>query len=207
MNVFDTPDIPANGQSFAQRPIIGKRTADEYDNQISPRFNNAVVAQNYDEYTPEPDTPNGNIDVNMGKTTTWGGGRIKLKSTVPEGRPFENGEEEYENIKDEHGNVIGQRKMPKDPYILKRSGTYYLNPGKVETKYVNDTEGRKLDTVNAFISDSRDHNTTINGNYTVKNLGDGPTTKLFLVITLLVLVEKNMIIKLVGDGVMELSKQ
>ena len=179
VNVFDTPDIPANGQSFAQRPIIGKRTADEYDNQISPRFNNAVVAQNYDEYTPEPDTPNGNIDVNMGKTTTWGGGRIKLKSTVPEGRPFENGEEEYENIKDEHGNVIGQRKMPKDPYILKRSGTYYLNPGKVETKYVNDTEGRKLDTVNAFISDSRDHNTTINGNYTVKNLGDGPTTKLF----------------------------
>ena len=95
VNVFDTPDIPANGQSFAQRPIIGKRTADEYDNQISPRFNNAVVAQNYDEYTPEPDTPNGNIDVNMGKTTTWGGGRIKLKSTVPEGRPFENGEEEY----------------------------------------------------------------------------------------------------------------
>ena len=75
VNVFDTPDIPANGQSFAQRPIIGKRTADEYDNQISPRYNNAVVAQNYDEYTPEPDTPNGNIDVNMGETTTWGGGK------------------------------------------------------------------------------------------------------------------------------------
>lgn len=53
-----------------------------------------------------------------------------------------------------------------------------------------DIEGKKKDTVNAFISDSRDHDTTINGNYTVKNLGSGPTTKLFLVITLLVLVGK-----------------
>ncbi|MFA1755110.1 autotransporter-associated N-terminal domain-containing protein [Fusobacterium animalis] len=173
VNVFDTPDIPANGQSFAQRPIIGKRTADEYDNQISPRFNNAVVAQNYDEYTPEPDTPNGNIDVNMGKTTTWGGGKIKLKSTVPEGRPFENGATETKNV-----NGV-PRTMPKDPFISKPSGTYYLNPGKVETRDVWDTEGKKKDTVNAFISDSRDHDTTINGNYTVKNLGDGPTTKLF----------------------------
>ena len=173
VNIFDTPDIPANGQSFAQRPIIGKRTADEYDNQISPRYNNAVVAQNYDEYTPEPDTPNGNIDVNMGETTTWGGGKIKLKSTVPEGRPFENGATETKNV-----NGV-PRTMPKDPFISKPSGTYYLNPGKVETRDVWDTEGKKKDTVNAFISDSRDHNTTINGNYTVKNLGDGPTTKLF----------------------------
>ena len=173
VNVFDTPDIPANGQSFAQRPIIGKRTADEYDNQISPRYNNAVVAQNYDEYTPEPDTPNGNIDVNMGETTTWGGGKIKLKSTVPEGRPFENGATETKNV-----NGV-PRIMPKDPFISKPSGTYYLNPGKVETRDVWDTEGKKKDTVNAFISDSRDHDTTINGNYTVKNLGDGPTTKLF----------------------------
>ncbi|AVQ14852.1 autotransporter domain-containing protein [Fusobacterium nucleatum subsp. nucleatum ATCC 25586] len=173
VNVFDTPDIPANGQSFAQRPIIGKRTADEYDNQISPRFNNAVVAQNYDEYTPEPDTPNGNIDVNMGETTTWGGGKIRLKSTVPEGRPFENGATE---TKDVNG---APRTMPKDPFISKPSGTYYLNPGKVETRDVWDIEGKKKDTVNAFISDSRDHDTTINGNYTVKNLGSGPTTKLF----------------------------
>ena len=173
VNVFDTPDIPANGQSFAQRPIIGKRTADEYDNQISPRYNNAVVAQNYDEYTPEPDTPNGNIDVNMGETTTWGGGKIKLKSTVPEGRPFENGATETKNV-----NGV-PRIMPKDPFISKPSGTYYLNPGKVETRDVWDTEGKKKDTVNAFISDSRDHDTTINGNYTVKNLGSGPTTKLF----------------------------
>ena len=173
VNVFDTPDIPANGQSFAQRPIIGKRTADEYDNQISPRYNNAVVAQNYDEYTPEPDTPNGNIDVNMGETTTWGGGKIKLKSTVPEGRPFENGATETKNV-----NGV-PRTMPKDPFISKPSGTYYLNPGKVETRDVWDTEGKKKDTVNAFISDSRDHDTTINGNYTVKNLGSGPTTKLF----------------------------
>ena len=173
VNVFDTPDIPANGQSFAQRPIIGKRTADEYDNQISPRYNNAVVAQNYDEYTPEPDTSNGNIDVNMGKTTTWGGGKIKLKSTVPEGRPFENGATETKNV-----NGV-PRTMPKDPFISKPSGTYYLNPGKVETRDVWDTEGKKKDMVNAFISDSRDHDTTINGNYTVKNLGSGPTTKLF----------------------------
>ena len=173
VNVFDTPDIPANGQSFAQRPIIGKRTADEYDNQISPRYNNAVVAQNYDEYTPEPDTSNGNIDVNMGETTTWGGGKIKLKSTVPEGRPFENGATETKNV-----NGV-PRTMPKDPFISKPSGAYYLNPGKVETRDVWDTEGKKKDTVNAFISDSRDHDTTINGNYTVKNLGDGPTTKLF----------------------------
>ncbi|WP_195339911.1 autotransporter-associated N-terminal domain-containing protein [Fusobacterium sp. 1001295B_180824_G3] len=173
VSVFDTPEIPANGQSFAQRPIIGKRDKDEYDNQISPRFNNAVVAQNYDEYTPEPNTPNGDINVNMGETTTWNGGRIKLKSTVPEGRPFENGATENKTI----NGVV--KTMPKDPFISKPSGNYYLNPGKVETKDVWDTEGKKKDTVNAFISDSRDHDTKINGNYTVKNLGNGPTTKLF----------------------------
>lgn len=33
--------------------------------------------------------------------------------------------------------------MPKDPFISKPSGTYYLNPGKVETRDVWDIEGKK----------------------------------------------------------------
>lgn len=109
----------------------------------------------------------------MGEIIIWGGGKIRLKSIVLEGRFFENGVIE---IKDVNGVF---RIMLKDFFILKLSGIYYLNFGKVEIRDVWDIEGKKKDIVNVFISDLRDYDIIINGNYIVKNLGSGFIIKLF----------------------------
>ena len=75
------------------------------------------------------------------------------------------------------------KSIPADPFLIYSSPStevnHTLKAGQVVSGNIWDTEGQKWDTVNAFISDSRDHDTTINGNYKVTDDGTGENTKIF----------------------------
>ena len=168
---FNPPSLVFSGKGFAQRPIIGNRTTGGFNNQISPRYNNAVVIQNYDTYNTT-----GTTVINMGHTTTWTGdvnahAKPIVARTVTPGAT--------ENV-----TINGVNKaIPADPFLIYSNPTtevnHTLTAGQVVSGNIWDTEGQKWDTVNAFISDSRDHDTKINGNYKVTDNGTGETTKMF----------------------------
>ena len=77
---FNPPSLVFSGKGFSQRPIVGNRTtgsesgftatttSGDTNGQVSPRYSNAVVMQNYDTYNTA-----GTTIINMGSTTKWTG--------------------------------------------------------------------------------------------------------------------------------------
>ncbi|MFA3799779.1 autotransporter-associated N-terminal domain-containing protein [Leptotrichia hongkongensis] len=180
---FNPPSLVFKGKGFSQRPIIGNRTTGSasgfnattdggaINGQVSPRYSNAVVMQNYDTYNTT-----GTTTINMGSTTTWTGD-ITAHAKPIVARTVAPGSTESVVINGVTKNI------PADPFLVYSSPTtevnHTLTAGQVVSGNIWDTEGQKWDTVNAFISDSRDHDTKINGNYKVIDLGNGEATKIF----------------------------
>ena len=212
---FTPPNLIFKGKGFSQRPIVGNRTtggetgytttrynkvgnsyvAAGQNAQVSPRFNNSVVMQNYDEYN----TTGGTLDITMGSTTTWSGANVEGKTTLPTNntsasRNYSDTDPVQIGTTDVAGGATVTKTIPHDPFIIYYTSpgatlTHTLKPGNVQEGWIFDTEYSgsgssksytpKWDTVNAFISDSRDHDTTIKGNYKVTDNGTGEETKIF----------------------------
>lgn len=63
-----------------------------------------------------------------------------------------------------------------DPYILRSAGTYNLNSGTVANQHITRSSGESGDDyVVAFISDTRDHDTSITGKYELHNNVTSPS--------------------------------
>ena len=168
---FTPPTITANGQSFSQRATIGHRDKDEFLNQISPSYPNQSVTQNYDSYSNT-----GTTTVNFNdNSTSWSGGSLQMKTD-------QNVRTSLGNLNTTITNPAGDSKVVNwtaDPYILRNAGTYTLKDGTVIDTQITRTSGESgADNVLAFISDTRDHDTNISGNYVMNNnVTSGGTSK------------------------------
>lgn len=176
ISTFTPPTITANGQSFSQRATIGHRDSNYFLNQISPSFPNQSVTQNYDSYSNT-----GTTTVNFNdNSTTWNGGSLQMITD----KDVRTGLGNFSTIITNGSGNSENVNWTYDPYILRNHGTYVLKDGTVLDTSITRTIGENGDDyVLAFISDTRDHDTNISGNYLINNnstTGGAKTqTKLF----------------------------